>query len=40
VDVLADPARLEEMLKVSGGRRRVPVLVADGKVEVGWQGGS
>jgi glutaredoxin len=40
VDVLADPARLEEMLRMTEGRRRVPVLVQDGKVEVGWQGGS
>ncbi|MDD3447992.1 MAG: glutaredoxin domain-containing protein, partial [Gammaproteobacteria bacterium] len=27
IDVLADPARLEEMLALSGGVRRVPVIV-------------
>jgi len=39
-DVLADPANLEEMLKFSGGARKVPVLVEDGKGTVGFRGGS
>ena len=31
---------MPEMLKFSGGQRRVPVIVADGKVEVGFDGHS
>jgi hypothetical protein len=39
VDVRKDPARLDEMLRLSGGQRRVPVLVdAAGKVTVGFGG--
>jgi glutaredoxin 3 len=38
VDVKADPAGLEEMLEVSGGRRSVPVIVEDGKVTIGYGG--
>jgi glutaredoxin len=38
-DVEADPAALERMRAVSGGKRIVPLLVEDGKViEAGWQG--
>jgi len=46
IDVLADPAALEEMLRLSGGVRRVPVLVwptGDGgtpTVETGFRRGS
>jgi hypothetical protein len=29
---------LEEMLALSGGQRRVPVIVSDGKVTVGFGG--
>ncbi|SMP65941.1 hypothetical protein SAMN06295888_11341 [Desulfonatronum zhilinae] len=29
---------MEEMLKLSQGRRKVPVIVADGKVTVGFGG--
>jgi glutaredoxin 3 len=36
--VKKDPARLEEMLSLTGGDRRVPVLVQDGKVTVGYGG--
>jgi len=36
--VKKDGARLEEMLKLSGGRRQVPVVVEDGKVTVGYGG--
>ena len=39
-DVVADPDNLEEMLKISGGVRKVPVLVEDGKGMVGFRGGS
>jgi len=37
-DVLTDPAHLEEMLKFSQGVRKVPVLVENGKVAVGFGG--
>jgi glutaredoxin len=36
--VKKDQARLEEMLKLSVGRRQVPVVVDDGKVQVGYGG--
>jgi glutaredoxin 3 len=38
VDVKKDAARLAEMLKLSGGRRAVPVMVEGGKVTVGYGG--
>jgi glutaredoxin len=37
-DVLDDPQHLEEMLKFSQGRRKVPVLVEEGKSTVGFGG--
>lgn len=40
VDVLSDPALLEEMLRLSGGVRRVPVIVRGKSVEVGFRRGS
>lgn len=40
VDVLADPAALEEMLRLSGGVRRVPVIARGQTVEVGFRRGS
>jgi len=36
--VKQDPGRLEEMLKLSGGRRVVPVIVEGGHVKVGYGG--
>lgn len=40
-DVESDPAALERMLALTGGRRAVPVLVEDGRVkQIGWQGRS
>jgi glutaredoxin len=39
-DVKADSAKLDEMLKYTKGLRRVPVIVEDGKVTVGYEGGS
>jgi glutaredoxin len=39
-DVKADSAKLDEMLKYTKGVRKVPVLVVDGKVTVGFEGGS
>jgi glutaredoxin len=38
-DVERDPARLQEMLALNGGRRAVPTIVwPDGSVEVGFRG--
>lgn len=34
----ADPAKLEEMLEHSGGRRSVPVIVEGDQVTVGFGG--
>ncbi len=39
-DVKMDAAKLEEMLKYSNGARKVPVIVDDGKVSIGYEGGS
>jgi glutaredoxin 3 len=38
VNVKSDPAKLQEMLKLSGGVRQVPVIVEEGKVSVGYGG--
>lgn len=44
VDVLADPVALEEMLRLSGGVRRIPVIVRSGErgdaVEIGFKRGA
>jgi hypothetical protein len=37
-DVKADDARLEEMLKLSGGVRKAPVIVRRGEVAIGYGG--
>ena len=37
-DVKDDRDRLQEMLAHSGNRRQVPVIVADGRVSVGYGG--
>jgi len=40
-DVEADAEALARLLALTGGRRAVPVLAADGRVkQVGWQGRS
>jgi glutaredoxin 3 len=36
--VKLDKGKLEEMLKLSTGQRAVPVIVADGKVTIGYGG--
>jgi glutaredoxin len=36
--VLEKPDKLAEMLKHSGGERRVPVIVVNGAVSVGFDG--
>ena len=38
VNVKRDPAAMERMLARSGGQRRVPVIVDDGKVTIGFGG--
>jgi len=38
VNVVADPARLKEMLKHSRGVRKVPVIVDGEKVTIGFNG--
>lgn len=40
LDVAADPAALEEMLRLSGGVRRIPVIVRGTAVEIGFRRGS
>lgn len=37
-DVKLDSEKLEEMLRLSGGVRKVPVIVEGGKVTVGYGG--
>ena len=37
-DVVQNPALLDEMLKASGGKRQVPVIVDAGKVTIGYGG--
>ncbi len=39
-DVKADSTKLDEMLKLSKGLRKVPVIVEDGRVTIGYEGGS
>ncbi len=39
-DVKADAVKLDEMLKLSKGVRKVPVIVENGSVAVGYEGGS
>ena len=38
IDVQSDPRKLDEMLKVTGGKRDVPVIVEEGKVTIGYGG--
>jgi len=38
IDVLKSPEMMEKMLSLSGGERKVPVIVADGTITIGWQG--
>jgi glutaredoxin 3 len=38
IDVSEDPAGLQEMLALSGGRRQVPVIVDGERVKVGFLG--
>ena len=38
VDVVRDPARLADMLKLTPGQRRVPVIDQEGRITVGFGG--
>jgi glutaredoxin 3 len=38
INVLEDPAGLERMLKITKGRRKIPVIVDGGKVTIGFGG--
>ena len=38
INVLEDPAGLERMLKITNGRRNIPVIVEAGKVTIGFGG--
>ena len=40
VDIFSSQDKLESMLKYSGGERKVPVIVDQGKITVGYQGGA
>jgi glutaredoxin len=40
IDVLSAPKKMEKMLDYSKGKRKVPVILAEGRVTVGWQGNS
>lgn len=37
-DVIMEPGRLPDMLKYSEGNRKVPVIVENGKVTIGYHG--
>ena len=39
IDVIGNPAAQKKLLALSGGERKVPVIVDKGKVTVGWDGG-
>ena len=39
VDVKQDAAGMKQMLKYSRGARQVPVIVENGKVQIGYDGG-
>jgi len=38
VNVLEDDAGLQRMMQLTNGRRKIPVIVHDGKVTVGFGG--
>ena len=40
VDLIREPQAIPELLKVTGGRRIVPVLVREGRIEIAPGGGS
>jgi glutaredoxin len=38
INVLEDDAGLQRMMQLTNGRRKIPVIVQDGKVTVGFGG--
>jgi glutaredoxin 3 len=38
IDVLKTPGMIDKMLSLSRGERKIPVIVTDGNVTIGWQG--
>jgi hypothetical protein len=38
INVLEDEAGLERMMQLTNGRRKIPVIVQDGKITVGFGG--
>jgi glutaredoxin len=38
IDIFSDPAKLDEMLELTQGRRQQPVIVEDGTVTIGFGG--
>ena len=40
IDVVLSSSKLEEMLKLSDGRRSVPVIVENGNISIGFKGKS
>lgn len=38
IDVKQDRMRLGEMLKLTRGKRKVPVIVKNGKIDIGYGG--
>ncbi len=40
IDVLKSDEMMKKMLSLSNGVRKVPVIITDAGVSVGWQGGS
>jgi len=38
VNVAAEPGGLAEMLRLSGGKRQVPVIVEGGRIAIGYGG--
>ncbi len=39
INLSAFPDKIDEMLRASGGTRKVPVIIDNGKVTVGFNGG-
>ncbi|GBC62727.1 glutaredoxin [Desulfonema ishimotonii] len=40
IDVIEDQSKIEEMLRLSGGQRKIPVIVEGDRITVGYGGGA
>lgn len=38
MNVISDPGKMDDMLKYSRGDRKVPVIVENGEVTIGYEG--